>query len=261
MKLSEYINEQYLDARLLAESYASAKPFPSIVMRDFFREEIVSEVERFFPNLASLPGVIEFNDDRQVKFACNDYTHFPRVIFDFISFLNSKVFIEYLQVLTAIERPLISDPYLNGGGLHEIKRGGMLKVHADFNKHSVLGLDRRLNLLVYLNKLWLPEFGGYFELWDNKMQMPIQKILPEFNTVAVFSTKSDTYHGHPDPLTCPSNRSRKSVALYYYTNGRPESEAINSHGTIFKERPGEVLRTPTRELKSIIKGWLVKARS
>ncbi len=49
---------------------------------------------------------------------------------------------------------LISDPYLSGGGYHEIKNGGVLKVHADFNRHPSLDLDRRVNLLLYLNKNW-----------------------------------------------------------------------------------------------------------
>jgi hypothetical protein len=46
----------------------------------------------------------------------------------------------------------------------------------------------------------------------------------------------------PDPLTCPEGRSRKSLALYYYTNGRPKSELKASEQqritTTFAERKG-----------------------
>ena len=63
--------------------------------------------------------------------------------------MNSDIFLEYLSKITGIDEPLISDPYLSGGGYHEIKRGGVLEVHADFNKHPKLNLDRRLNLLLY----------------------------------------------------------------------------------------------------------------
>ena len=69
-----------------------------------------------------------------------------------ISFLNNDIFLKYLQEITGIKEPLISDPYLSGGGYHEIKNGGVLKVHADFNRHPSLELDRRVNLLLYLNK-------------------------------------------------------------------------------------------------------------
>src|SRR6266436_1022806 len=61
---------------------------------------------------------------------------------------------------------LIPDPYFGGGGLHQIEAGGFLKVHADFNVHPKLKLDRRLNMLVYLNKDWREEWGGHLELWS-----------------------------------------------------------------------------------------------
>jgi hypothetical protein len=64
-----------------------------------------------------------------------------------------------------------------------------------------------------------------------------RKILPVFNRCAIFSTTDYSYHGHPTPLTCPPDRSRKSIATYYYSNGRPEEEASDSHSTIFRQRP------------------------
>ena len=57
--------------------------------------------------------------------------------------------------------------------------------------------------------------------------------------MAIFSTTDFSYHGHPDPLNCPENRSRKSIALYYYSNGRPSYEinqGLEIHSTLFKER-------------------------
>ena len=78
-----------------------------------------------------------------------------------------------------------------GAGQHEIKPGGLLKIHADFNKHNISGLDRRLNVLVYLNKDWKEEYGGHFELWDKDMKHCVKKILPTFNTMAIFSTTSN----------------------------------------------------------------------
>ncbi|MEQ8908107.1 MAG: 2OG-Fe(II) oxygenase [Vicingaceae bacterium] len=155
--------------------------------------------------------------------------------------LNSEPFLSFLQTITGIDEPLISDPYFIGGGQHEIKKDGFLKIHADFNKHPKLGLDRRINFLVYLNKDWKEEYGGHFELWDKDMKKCEKKILPVFNRLAMFSTTDFSYHGHPDPLNCPEGRSRKSLALYYYSNGRPKSEinqGLEKHTTIFKQRDG-----------------------
>jgi len=90
---------------------------------------------------------------------------------------------------------------------------------------------------------WKEEYGGHFELWDKKMEACQKKILPLFNTMAIFSTTDFSYHGHPDKLKCPENRSRKSLALYYYSNGRPAHQInhdIKEHSTLFKARPENV---------------------
>ncbi len=120
--------------------------------------------------------------------------------------------------------------------------GRIVKVHVDFNKHGPYQLDRRLNLLLYLNKDWKEEYGGHLQLWDKEMKNCEQKILPIFNRVALFSTTETSWHGHPDPLTCPEGWSRKSLALYYYTNGRADGADAPEHTTVFRERPGEVVK-------------------
>jgi hypothetical protein len=85
-------------------------------------------------------------------------------------------------------------------------------------------LDRRINVLVYLNENWEESYGGHFELWEKDMSKCAVRIAPIFNRMAIFSTTDYSWHGHPDELTCPPDRSRRSLALYYYTNGRPAEE-------------------------------------
>ena len=58
---------------------------------------------------------------------------------------SSAACLKFLEGLTGITG-LIPDPYFEGGGLHQIEPGGYLKVHADFNWHKTLRLDRRINL-------------------------------------------------------------------------------------------------------------------
>jgi hypothetical protein len=128
---------------------------------------------------------------------------------------------------------LIPDPSFNGGGCHQIQRGGKLGVHVDFNKLKTVNLDRRLNLLVYLNKNWKDEYGGHFELWDAEGKSSLKKVAPLFNRCVIFSTTETSYHGHPHPLTCPEGSTRKSVALYYYTNGRDDGQTAKPHSTVF----------------------------
>jgi hypothetical protein len=146
-----------------------------------------------------------------------------------------------MQVLTSIDEKLLPDNSLSGGGLHEIKKGGVLKVHTDFNKHPFKKLDRRLNVLIYLNKNWKKSYGGHLELWDKNMNKCMKKILPTFNTMVIFSTNDFTNHGHPNLLRCPKNISRKSIATYYFSKGRPKEEIFKTYKknrTEFKNRVG-----------------------
>lgn len=242
--MDDFLNKEYRNlvelAKRYAEEYQNAEPFPNIYFRDFLNPEYLDTVADEFPDLSKKES-ISYKSDKEIKFAGKGESFFGPKTKDLMHFLNSEPFLNFLQILTGIEEPLIGDPYFSGGGQHEIKRGGLLKVHADFNKHPFLELDRRINVLVYLNKDWKEEYGGHFELWDKEMSNCVKKILPEFNTVAIFSTTSKSFHGHPDPLQCPENRSRKSLALYYYSNGRPHHEVetdLKSHSTLFQERKG-----------------------
>ncbi|MES2807306.1 MAG: 2OG-Fe(II) oxygenase [Bacteroidota bacterium] len=232
-----------IDLKQLAQAkkaeYQTAQPFPNIVIDDFFDPEMLSQVLADFPDLSKKSDVINYDNQNEKKLAAKGEMHFSDNTKAFVHFLNSQPVLEFLQELTGIKETLLPDPYLLGGGYHEIKPGGMLKIHADFNKHELSWIDRRINLLVYLNKDWDESYGGHFELWDKDMTQSYQKILPVFNRIAIFSTTDFSFHGHPNALTCPPDRSRKSLALYYYSNGRPKSEiSKNAHATIFKNRAG-----------------------
>jgi hypothetical protein len=244
---SLYISDNFKDlvaaAKRLREAYLNGSPFPHITLDNFFNREILQKITSDFPDLSKDESATRFADAVQIKLASGrgDYQQ-SDLTKNFLRYLNSSTFLDFLQSLTSITEPIIPDPHFLGGGLHEIKSGGLLKIHSDFCRHSETNLDRRINLLIYLNEDWLESYGGHLQLWDKDMKSCQKKILPVFNRVVIFTTTDFTYHGHPDPVTCPSDRSRKSVALYYYTNGRPKEELRSSHwnqSTLFKERPGE----------------------
>jgi Rps23 Pro-64 3,4-dihydroxylase Tpa1-like proline 4-hydroxylase len=215
-------------------SYISAKPFPHVVLDNFFDPELLDAVLAEFPKPAEIRWE-RFDNEREIKLASSIEASFGSVTRLLLYHLNSMTFLEFLSRVTGIP-DLIPDPSFQGGGLHQIVRGGKLGVHADFNKHRNYNLDRRLNLLLYLNKDWEEEYGGHLELWDRQMTRCEAKVLPVFNRVLIFGTTDFTYHGHPDPLKCPETMTRKSLALYYFTNGRPPEEIADVHSTIFRAR-------------------------
>ena len=238
-------------AKEKAEEYLSNKPFPHIYFDNFLPVEAAEAALKDFPEPRQLAWS-EFDNPQERKLAFDEVEKLPRTVRDVLYFLNSRPMLQFLEVLTGIQN-VIPDPYFIGGGLHQIKRGGNLEVHADFNYHTKLKLDRRINVLIYLNKDWKEEYGGHFELWNREMTHAEQKILPLFNRCAIFSTTSSSYHGHPTPLACPPDRTRKSIATYYYSNGRPEEEVAEAHSTLFRQRPGTEVRPAQHTVKNVLR--------
>ena len=264
MKVSDIISENYCDLELFTSSqkkkYLSADPFPNIELNDFFNQKFLEKVLKEFPDLENLEKTNKYINNNEIKYANNQYDLFPETIKVFLDFLNSPPFLKFIQNITSIKENLVADKELNGGGLHEIKKGGVLKIHTDFNRHPTLDLDRRVNVLIYLNKNWKDEYGGHLELWDRDMKECKKKIVPTFNKIVIFSTNDFSNHGHPNPVTCPNNYSRKSIALYYFSKGRP-SEEINKYylknKTYFKNRAGYSNDTENKNerFKNFLRGF------
>ena len=222
----------------LSEAYCFAEPFPHLVADNFLPEPVARAALDHFPRQA-LSSDVNFEmgyagqHKRQIMPEECDAT--ARQLFHFF---NSRPMIEFLEGLTAIQG-LIPDPYFTGGGYHETARGGKLGIHADFRINEQLHLQRRINVIVYLNEGWLPEWGGALELWDRQMKTRRHEVQPLFNRCVVFNTDADSYHGHPDPLTCPDGVKRRSIALYYYTASKEIYREVPSNSTIYHARPGD----------------------
>jgi hypothetical protein len=240
----------------LARRFREGKPFPFLVLDDFLPVPLAERLERDYPGPASefwqrLPAA-----DQRNKLTCNQEARFPDSIRRVIQELNGGTFLKVLEEVTGIG-DLVADTKLVGGGMHQILRGGHLRVHIDYSHHPGNRLNRRLNLLLFLNKDWKEEYGGHFELWDRGVTKSEQKVLPVFNRCVIFATSPTSYHGHPEPLTCPQDRSRKSIALYYYSNGRPEEPGSDvEHNTTFRLRPGDRFSVGNFLIRAASSGWV-----
>ena len=224
-----------------ARDYQRAQPFPFVVFDGFLPLEAARRALRDFPQPKAIDWFDRSDEHSQRKLGFTNVDLLPASLKGILDFFNSKPFLQFLERLTGIDG-LIPDPYYMGGGLHQIQPGGKLDIHVDFNRHPKLRLDRRLNLLLFLNEDWREEYGGHLELWNRDMSAVAEKILPVFNRCVIFNTTEWSYHGHPDPLNCPPDRTRKSIAIYHYTNGRPEEEQAAPHLTLWQRRPDTVER-------------------
>jgi len=236
--------EQCVDeGKVLAEQYRSAHPFPHIVLDDFLDKEALRALAAEFPPREGQSFFDRPQERFKYQFDPNDVR--SAKVRNLLAELNGEPFLGFLSAMTGIEG-LISDPYYSGGGLHETLAGGHLSIHADFNMHVEMKVERRLNLLIYLNDDWPEEYGGKLELWDKKMRAAATSVLPVMGRAVVFSTTLQSFHGQPEPLACPPDRSRRSIATYYYTAVASEAAVKPKRSTTFQRRPGTADATDWR---------------
>jgi hypothetical protein len=230
-------------------SYQSASPYPHIVIDNFLHPEILAECIREFDALNSSDGWINYVHYNERKRGLNKAELLPASIRHTIDTLNTPYFLTFLEELTGI-KPLQHDEMLEGGGIHQSTRGGFLNIHADFTVHPHhRHWQRRINVLVYLNPEWQETWGGKLELWDREMKGCETSVLPVFNRCVIFNTDADSYHGHPDPMTCPEGIFRRSIALYYYTV--EENPLMRS--THYVARPAE----KKKEWRIKLDNWMI----
>jgi hypothetical protein len=222
-------------------AYSTNSPYPHILIDDFLPVSVAERLLSVFP---------EPNDSVWLDWRKRDAVHQPRkqgigtaerldrvhpFVHNIIFAFNSHPMIRFLETLTGIDC-LIPDPHLTGGGLHQILPQGKLAIHADFNYLEDLKLYRRINLLLFLNQDWDETYGGHLELWDASMDHCVRRILPVFNRCVIFNTSRTSFHGHPQPLNCPPNVTRKSLAFYYYTRDAAAGEGP-IHSTLWQDGP------------------------
>jgi hypothetical protein len=218
----------------LRASYAAAGPFPHVVVDDVLVPEVFERAADEFPAMRdeSWNGYLHVNE---TKYSNTRPETWGPTLNAIARELCSPRFVRLLVELTGIE-DLIPDWSMDGGGLHQTLRGGHLNIHADFSTHHTHeNWARRVNILLYLNREWYDEWGGKLELWDHDMTACQQRVTPAGNRMLVFTTSGDSFHGHPDGLTCPDDVARRSMALYYFT----EEDHVVRRSTNYRARPDD----------------------
>jgi Rps23 Pro-64 3,4-dihydroxylase Tpa1-like proline 4-hydroxylase len=205
---------------LLEKGYTELDPFPHIVIDNFLTDDAIQKVLAEIQSLNSKdayykatrkPNGLEYN-----KYAFN--TNLGPAISELFQELVSDEFVGKVEALSGIQNIIKNDLSLSGAGVHRIANEGYLAIHTDFNtyKHTSLGkLDRRINILIYMNPEWKEEYKG--SLWLCNATEPKKKVLPILNRCVIFNTTSKSFHGHPERLCLPEGISRESIACYYYT--------------------------------------------
>lgn len=199
-------------------SFKSSQPFNHCIIDNFFKDDIAFSLSEEIPSFES-EFWHEYSNSIEIKKTCNDWNKFPKLTYSAFSFLNSDLFVSYLKGVTGFSS-LFSDSGLNGGGWHIHSNGGKLNPHLDYSLHPKIELQRKLNIIIYLEKGWKSEWGGHFGLYKNegnKVKDLRLEVEPKFNRAVFFDTTQDSWHGLSREVSTPEGVCRKSMAVYYLT--------------------------------------------
>jgi 2OG-Fe(II) oxygenase superfamily len=231
-----------IDKEALRERVRTAAPVPNFCIDNFLEESFADTVLAAYPTYAEATKVgrsfTAVNEKGKVQ--VTDSSTFAEPIAELNRTLASPEFLDVLSYVFDMPN-LLADPELVGGGIHQTGSRGHLDVHVDFNFIAERELHRRLNILIYFNKGWKPEYGGNIELWDEDVKVCHHSFSPIFNRCVVFETNEISFHG-VTAVKCPEGQARKSFAAYYYTKEAPAHWKGVAHSTIFKARPDEVIK-------------------
>jgi hypothetical protein len=225
--------------RNYAADFARQDPFRHVVIDDFFAPEYASRLVAGFPTFERGNARNE-NGEPGNKSTVEKIRNLGPAYAALDDLVRSKPLLDLVGRITGIE-DLLYDPWYFGGGTHENRSGQDLDAHIDFNRHPVEHWHRRLNLIVYLNRGWDDGWGGSLELHSDPRREDdrITRITPLYNRCVIFETTETSWHGFARIGEAPdgASRSRKSIALYFYTRERPEDELADTHSTIYVDRP------------------------
>ena len=228
-------------APALQRQFLSARPFRHVVIDNFLTSEYCAALASEFP---AFDDASARNEHGQVglKSVHPNLAQLGPSYVRFDQLLQTDEFLRFISEITSTPK-LMYDPDYVGGGTHENRNGQDLDPHIDFNYHPRTSLHRRLNLILFLNSEWHPNWGGALELHRDPALPPTQDeiaaIVPAFNRCVVFETTEHSWHGFRRIVLPPGKEhiSRRSIAVYFYTRERPATETEASHGTVYVQRP------------------------
>lgn len=238
------------DTKKIHDEFTTAKPFEHVAIPNFLSEAACEQLIAEFPDPKDgRHHWHQYDNPIEMKYALNEFEGLP-VASKMFKLLSSPEVLVKIRELTGISS-LEADPHLHGAGLHAYPSGGKLDMHLDYGIHPITGKERRVNIILFLNKDWKPEYGGDLELWDAQLKTFSRVMPPKYNTAVIFRTCDISFHGLPFPLKCPADMYRRSLAIYYVSEPRPE--VVKRYKAEFFPHPEQIVCDKLRRLYAVRK--------
>jgi len=198
----------------LSTEFNSAVPYNHVVIDNFCNGDIHKALESFPEPIDGKIG-----KSRDYIFAKNKYekSNFKECGKELNELYDDFISNRFKEILCQITKEeIFLDNSFHGGGIHQGGKESFLDMHVDFNYHPInKDWFRNLNILLYMNKDWIPEYKGELEL-KNKLNNKRNKIEPIFNRCIIMFTRDYTLHGY-QKTNFPDGSYRRSIAAYAYS--------------------------------------------
>jgi hypothetical protein len=213
----------------LRTGYLLAKPFPYLVIDNFCD---VAKLEAMYEKIPELNNKSRDYIFANNKFEKSNYRELGSEFDELYLDLSSERMNDFLSFIS--NEDVFVDPANHGGGLHQGKKNSFLDMHLDFNYHPLhKGWYRNMNLLLYLNKNWKPEYKGHLKLVDLRTGAEREIEVP-FNRMIIQQTRAYTLHGYA-MTNFPERTYRTSIATYAYTKHQYLIEKARTTDWIVKD--------------------------
>ena len=225
-------------------------PFDHCVIDNFFLPKVANNLSSTFPKYRSNIWHV-YKSKIEHKKTCNNWNSFDNLTYEVFRQLNSELFVNLIG--NKIKCKLLSDPGLHGGGWHIHSNNGNLNPHLDYTIHPKTNLQRRINLIVYLEKNYKAMYGGHLGLWEHNKETGqpgklIKEVFPKYNRAIIFDTSQNSWHGLSKKVNLPKDIFRKSIAVYYLC--KPKEDHLSNKKALFAPRDNQ---KKSKEVLDLIK--------
>ena len=235
-------------------AFNNARPFRFVVIDNAIDPLLAEKLAMEFPTIEEMK--VKYKGINESKSEHSDFENLHPSFQSLKQGFSNRTLIDTIEKISRIPvLETIHDRF--GYGLHQGGRNSFLDIHVDYNLHPMEKKQRRLNLILFLNKNWQEDWGGALEFWNKDVSKCMQSIPPLFNRCVIFECNEISYHGY-SRINCPEAESRKSFYHYYFSE---PSKKLIFHDTIFKNKPEEnigkkIVVTGKEWTKNMVKRFL-----
>jgi hypothetical protein len=221
-----------------------SEPFPYLKYDNILDEGFALKLQNEILNIPKEEWD-RYNNPFEQKYTLRDKYNFPFYLNTLFHELTSEPFVTKLSKVVGFDLKL--DETRNFWGVHTYGPGDKLDIHVDAGLHPTMGVKKQVTLGIYLSYKWNEEYGCHLEIWKGenaesnnaKLIEKVDSIAPLFNRLILFTNNDYSWHGNPEPASCPENSRRIFVTLSYLSeNIEDKNKRMKA---FFIARPDDVI--------------------